>query len=213
MKHAFICINGILSDPGDSEGWTDRAVTWLHVRTEARAEKFEYASGALTRRLRQQARAKSIAKMARFYFAAGFEVSFIGHSNGGDLFERVLALLQPDFRNLRWKVRSAHLFAPACDGEQAVRALRDGALGTLFLYGSQRDKALALATRSRRYFGWMGLGYGDLGHRIPAFAAAHADLPIIAHNDDGHEHGTWFTRGLEFEATMRRVARNESLLP
>lgn len=213
MKHAFICINGILNNPGDAEGWTDRAVTWLHLRTGVKAEKFEYATGALTRRLRQQWRAEAIAKMARFYFAAGFEVSFMAHSNGGDLFERVLDLLREDFRNMGWKVRSAHLFAPASDGTEAVRALRDGDLGTLFLYGSTADKALALAAQSRRWFGWVGLGYGDLGRRIPAFAAGHADLPVIAHNDDTQEHGTWFTRGPDFEATMRRVARNESLHP
>jgi hypothetical protein len=34
----YILINGILNWPGESDGWTDRGVTWLNLHTEAKAE-------------------------------------------------------------------------------------------------------------------------------------------------------------------------------
>ena len=197
----FICINGILTWPGDAEGWTDRAVTWLNLHTEGKAEKFEYATGALTRRLWQDYRAQAIARMASFYVQAGYEVVFIAHSNGCDLVARVLKILWPV------KIRSAHLFAAATDDEPLGHSLRSGQLGRLHLYGSANDKALQFAGISRKLVGWAGLGYGNLGIRIEQFAA---DYPNVeAHPDDEKGHGTWLERGENFERSMRAVLENE----
>lgn len=202
-RRAWICINGILTNPGDAEGWTDRAVTWLNLHTEGKAEKFEYATGALTRRLRQAWRAEAIARMCSFYIRGGYEVVLIGHSNGADLIERVLPLLWPA------TVHSAHLFAPACDGDKLRHALIEGAqLGTLHLYGSANDRALQLAALTQRFLGIVGLGYGDLGRRVEAFAGT--TPRTVAHNDDSQGHGTWFTRGEPFERTMRAIVENDA---
>jgi hypothetical protein len=201
----FICINGILTNPGDADGWTDRAVTWLNLHTAGKAEKFEYACGALTRRLRQDWRAQAIARMARFYAEAGFQIVLIAHSNGADLVERVLGLLWPD------EIRAAHLIAPACDGEQLAHSLDVGQLGALHLYGSENDSALHAARISRAFFGWLGLGYGDLGLRVLPFAHEHPRA--IAHDDHTQSHSSWFERGESFERTMRAIITHEFTRP
>lgn len=200
-RRVFICVNGILTNPGESDGWTDRAVTWLHIRTEARAEKFEYACGALTRRLRQQWRAEAISRMANFYFLAGYEVSLVGHSNGCDLIARVLALRDHRFR-------SVHLFAAAADWQPFSLALHVGRVGRVHLYVSARDRALQLAGVTRVLGGWAGLGYGSLGREVPAAALANPAVTVTRHDDYGH--GTWFERGDRFEATMQLILTHES---
>lgn len=197
-RRVWICINGILARPGDAEGWTDRAVTWLHLRTGDQAEKFEYAAGPLTRRLRQQWRAEAIAKMCGYYLRAGYEVSFVAHSNGADLVERVLTM--PVVRPAR--IRSVHLFAPACGGT----VFRDPPTAALHLYGSPYDRALALAGLSRRLLGWAGLGYGDLGRRLWEFRGRPR---VHVHEDPAQGHSTWFARGLPFETTMARLLEND----
>lgn len=207
MKRVFILVNGILTWPGDSEGWTDRGVTWLQTRTTARAEKFEYACGAILRRLRQQSRAEAIAKMAAYYQQAGFAVSLVGHSNGCDLVARVLALrcfgssfLQP--------IESVHLFAAATD-ERAIHAGLDHAdVRRVFVYWSSHDRALHLARISRRLFGWAGLGYGSLGLN-PGALRHRTNVKLIAR--PAYDHSTWFERGHHFEATMQLIADNEGL--
>ncbi len=201
----FICVNGILNNPGESDGWTDRAVTWLNLRTPAKAEKFEYATTALLRRWHQQARADAIAKMARFYQLAGYELVFIGHSNGCDLIERVL-------EHTTLPVRSVHFFAPACDGETLHRALQLGHVARAFLYGSPFDRALEFARISRELLGWIKiggapLGYGSLGLQVAEFALQHPT--VTAHEDDLATHSSWFERGLPFENTMGEILRNE----
>jgi hypothetical protein len=203
LRTAWICVNGILTNPGDAEGWTDRAVTWLNLHTAGKAEKFEYAAGALTRRLRQAWRAEAIARMASFYIRGGYDVVLIGHSNGADLIERVLPLLWPA------TVKSVHLFAPACDGHALAHALIEGAqLGTLHLYGSANDRALRVAHLSQKLFGWLGLGYGDLGLNVDEFAGRTPNA--YAHRDDRQNHSSWFERGESFERTMRQIIANES---
>lgn len=202
----FICVNGILNNPGSSEGWTDRAVTWLNLKVaHAKAEKYEYGTTAALRRWHQQSRAEGIAKMARFYLRAGFEITFLCHSNGCDLLERVLELLTET-------VRSVHFFAPACDGESLARALQSGRVVRAFLYGSKNDRAMALASFSRALLGWIKvggapLGYGDLGGRVAEFALEHPTATAI--EDDGQTHSSWWARGLPFETTMRAIVRHE----
>jgi hypothetical protein len=203
QPRVWICINGILTRPGDAEGWTDRAVTWLNLHTSGKAEKFEYAAGILTRRLNQCWRAEAIARMASFYIVEGYEVSLIAHSNGGDLVERVLGLLWPA------KIVSAHLFAPACDGVALAHAVIEGEqLGALHLYGSANDGALKLARVSRRLVGWAGLGYGDLGLRVREFAQRTPNA--FDHEDNRQSHSSWFARGESFERTMRQIVANDA---
>jgi hypothetical protein len=197
---AFICVNGILTAPGSADGWTDRAVTWLNLHTAGKAEKFEYAAGALTRRFRQSRRAQAIARMAGFYRRAGFDLVFLAHSNGCDLVERVLD-------SIGGPVRSVHFFAAASSGRQLANALSWGTCRAAYLYGSPRDRALRLARISSRLLGWAGLGYGALGLHGAEFAEMHPGA--IAITDEAQGHSSWFARGEPFERTMRRVAEFE----
>jgi hypothetical protein len=199
-RRVFICVNGILTWPGEADGWTDRAVTWLHTRTDFRAEKFEYACGPLSRRLRQQWRAEAIAKMCAYYFAAGYEVSLVGHSNGCDLIARVLALVAGE-------IRSVHLFAAATDWKAFSLALRMGRVRRAHLYVSAGDRALFFAALSRDLIGWLGLGYGSLGRDVPA--AALANSAVTVHRNDTFGHSTWFERGERFESTMQLLRSHE----
>lgn len=197
----WIAVNGILSWPGDSDGWTDRAVTWLHIHTDSRAEKWEYTAGVATRRIHQGDRADAIATMVRFYVGAGYEVSFIAHSNGADIVERVLELIAPI------RIRTVHLVAAASDGERLKRAIADGQVGWVHLYGSANDRALKLAATSTKLLGWLGLGYGSLGLNVDD-AAAHMRR-TTAHRDDSQGHSSWWRRGYDFERTMRLIRANE----
>lgn len=198
MKRVFICVNGILNRPGDSEGWTDRAVTWLHTRTRFHAEKFEYAAFMLTRRIRQQARAEAIARMTDYYFAAGFDVNFVGHSNGCDLIARVMALRpQREFGHL-------HLFAAATEWT----ALAPSRFRHATLYVSAGDRALRLARLTRTLGGWAGLGYGDLGRIVPPEAAADPRVAVVRRDD--LDHSDWLRRGERFETTMQLLTIHEN---
>lgn len=218
-KHVFVAINGILARPGESEGWTDRAVTWLNSRTPYKAEKFEYAAGALTRRLRQQARARKIATMLAYYERADYEITLIGHSNGADIIARVLALRAKAPWYFKYPIHSAHLFAPAADWEDYRDALDRVNLLALHLYGSEADWALKFARVSRVLVGWMGLGYGSLGLKADdveyndrAQRLAEGKMPRVHdHSIDSYGHSTWFRRGEIFEATMNKVWRNTFL--
>ncbi len=207
---AFVFVNGIINWPGAHDGWTDRAVTWTNCCSPHKAEKWEYAAGAITRRLLQQDRAIKIATMMRYYEAAGFDVVLVGHSNGGDIIARVLALRNGEPWYFQHQVRSAHLFAPAADAADFRRALKDGDLARLFIYGSANDRALQLAGVSRTLFGWAGLGYGTLGLAPEPFA----DLPnVIVTRRDDYGHSDWFNKGDNFESTMLALHRNDRNSP
>lgn len=204
----FVFVNGILTRSGAHDGWTDRAVTWTNSRTAHKAEKWEYTTGALLRRLRQQDRAEKIATMLAYYQRAGFHVSLVGHSNGCDIIARVLALRGQEPWYFLDTVRSAHLFSPAADGSDFARALDEADLGRLHIYGSANDKALQFGAWSRRLFGWAGLGYGSLGlESCPLLGRKN----VFTCRRDEFGHSTWFDKGEQFEATMQQIHTAENL--
>lgn len=206
MKTVFIYINGILTNPGDAEGWTDRAVTFTNTRTRdgVYGEKFEYATGALTRRFQQPARAAAIAKMVGFYRRAGFQrVIGVGHSNGCDILARVLT-------DLNVSLDSVHLLAPAAEPADYEQALLMNSVGRIFIYGSRADKALRFARASKKLIGWAGLGYGSLGLIGDEFAAAHPER-VTDCSDHSLGHSDWFSREAHFEPTMKIILENEGL--
>ena len=139
-RTAYIAINGILTNPGDAEGWTDRFVTWVNTRLPdgVVAEKFEYGTGPLTRRLKQRERADAICKKIGYYRRAGYRVVIVSHSNGGDLTARVL-------NDAGVEIDSAHLFAPATDDELIAQAIREGAITPSELYSDTTTRSGSLA--------------------------------------------------------------------
>jgi hypothetical protein len=172
----YILVNGILTDPGAHDAWTDAGVTWLHTRAPATE-----ASG----------------------------VVLVGHSNGAEVICRALREVEIGTRGSsslqgRHPVAEVHLIAPACEADfdrnGLNAALEYGRVGAVHVYMSGQDRALRLARWSRRLFGWLGLGYGDLGLRGPVNAAGR----VFAHREATFGHSTWFA-GAEFERTMQRI--------
>ncbi len=198
-RTCFIAINGILSNPGDSEGWTDRFVTWINTRLPdgVVAEKFEYYCSALLRRIKQRERADEIAKKVGYYRRAGYRIVLVGHSNGCDLIARVLEACGAE-------IDAAHLISPAADDDDFAEAIREGLIRRIHLYGSRNDGALRFARVTRPLIGWLGLGYGSLGLRGPEFAALFPKV-VHDHSDPAHGHSTWFQRGDCFEALMQAI--------
>lgn len=211
---AYVFINGILTLPGDSEGWTDRAVTWINTRTADKAEKWEYAAGPILRRVKQQERAEKIATLCAFYERTGYQVVLVGHSNGCDIIARVLKLRGVKPWYFTRPIRSIHLFSPAADAADFLLALEAESVGRVFIYRAGQDRALALGQWSRRLLGWAGLGYGSLGLASDDDTAGLEleyrpgvtvyDVPEFGHSD-------WFTRGEQFERTMVHLDRAEAV--
>lgn len=195
-RTCYIAINGIHSNPGDSEGWTDRFVTWVNTRMPdgVVAEKFEYSCSAILRRMKQRQRADEISKKVGYYRRAGYRVVLVGHSNGCDLIARVLECCGAE-------IDAAHLIAPAADEEDFAQAIREGLIRRIHIYGSKNDSALKFAKSTRPLISWMGLGYGSLGLRGSEFEEMFPEV-VHSHMDDTCGHSTWFQRGQRFESLM-----------
>lgn len=206
----FVFVNGILNWSGAHDGWTDRAVTWTNSRTPHKAEKWEYSTGALTRRLLQQSRAEKIATMLAFYERRDFEIVLVGHSNGCDILARVLALRTAEPWYFTRPIRAAHLFSPAAEAKDFENALIGGDVERLHLYGSANDTALKLGRVSRIALGWTGLGYGTLG--LEAQPLAEFPNVFVTRRDD-FGHSTWFEKGAHFETTMTLLHHRDANPP
>jgi len=215
-RTVYIAINGIRTNPGDAEGWTDRFVTWVNtvLPDGVYGEKFEYYTSALLRGFRQRLRAKQIAKMVGYYTRAGYRVVLVGHSNGCDLIARVLHLAKPESDELPadlkkdLKIDCAHLISPAADEESFADAVRNKLVRCIHIYGSKNDGALRFAQVTRPLIGWLGLGYGSMGLRGREFAAMFPDV-VQDHSDDSHGHSTWMQRGPNFEEMMLAISAHD----
>lgn len=199
----YLAINGIHSDPGAADGWTDRFVDWMHTQRGAGiyvAEKFEYYTNFALRWFRQRARANAIAATVNARRRAGYRVVLVGHSNGCDLIGKVLTDTGAD-------VDACHLFAPATDEECFIDAMARGTVRRIHTYGSRNDSALKLAGFSKLALGWAQLGYGSMGLRCHEFAAQFPGV-VFDHSNDKFGHSTWF-EGPRFDATMRLLAAND----
>jgi len=202
-KRVYIFVNGILNDPGSADGWTDRAVTWTNIHSDACGEKYEYACGALTRRLFQQRRAEKLAKMIDYYAHAfgRWDVVMVGHSNGCDVILRTLQLTNAPIAEL-------HLVAAACEADFELNGLgnriRSGQIRQVYVYMGGRDTALQWAQISGRLLRPFGLGYGSLGRTGPVnrpelFSSA---VETIVEPEFGHS--SWFEKA-NLENTMDEI--------
>ena len=199
MKRLIAFIPGINAFPGDLAGWTDRAASWTHIHTDARAEKCEYLAFPLTRRLFQQFRAGKIARMLERYFLSGkySELDLVGHSNGCDI---ILRVLEQTF----FHVNRVHLIAGACEADFEKNGLNDklntGRIGKVFVYWGDRDYAMDIAALTAPILGLFGFGYGTLGWHGPL---NHIPGVIKRHRSD-FNHSTWF-KPEHFDSTMKMI--------
>jgi pimeloyl-ACP methyl ester carboxylesterase len=194
----YLFINGILTLSDGRNAWPDRAVTWTESQFAQLAEKYEYFSGALTRRIFQAARVRECAQLLRQY--AGHDLIVVGHSNGADIVCRLL-------QTTPIEIAEVHLLAPAADADFERNGLNEalltGRLGRVHLYGSHNDRALQLAQVSE-CLGFLGLGYGALGRTGPKNVDDRiADRVQQVWRDD-FDHSTWFSPA-QFAATMNLI--------
>lgn len=207
-RTVFICVNGILTDPGDAYGWTDRAEEWINAQgCEVRADSFEYFSGALTRRLHQAKRVAIVLDKVRFWQWHGFAIRLVGHSNGADIICRLLSVAL----ERAITIDAAYLIAAAADRELSryhiplyAAAHPDFRLHCLC---SANDRALQLARRTQ-WLRVLGLGYGTLGLEGPAidgvsFSGGKGDW-LRCKWENSFDHSTWFDPA-HFEDTMRLI--------
>jgi pimeloyl-ACP methyl ester carboxylesterase len=198
VSRIFIFVNGILNCPGDHDGWTDRAATWVNVRTKDRAEKFEYFCGPLTRRLRLNSHAQDLAHLVAQYH--DHRVVLVGHSNGCELICRAL-------RVSGVRIEDVHLISGACSPDfnrnGLAEVMESGRVQRVVVYVAGKDLPMRLAKWTGKLLGLFGLGYGTLGHRGPLNHPAGVRVVI----EPGYGHSTWFEDNVNFNKLMVNVAR------
>lgn len=181
----FLAVNGILTRPGDIDGWTDKAEDFWQSKGLL-ASKYEYGCGAATRFLFQGKRVKEVIQILR---RTSRPVVYVGHSNGCEILSRVI-------RESRYTFPAVHLFAPAvqCDFKKNGfnTALKSGRIGKLFIYGSKNDLTLKYGNRFTGWLGGFGLGYGCLGQLGPENMDISVKERVILDWRDTFGHSTWW---------------------
>lgn len=184
--------------PGD---WADRAASWMRAQGHE-AECYEYFSTAIFRRW-MGAQNKRV-DACREILKGRTGVTLVGHSNGGDIICRLLKKCP------QMVFESVHLIAPAVTADFRRNGLNEalisGQVDQLFVYGSENDRALWLGGASEKVFGWMGLGYGDLGRAGPKHVAPAAACRLKPDWRNAFDHSTWFV-GDHFARTMKDCLR------
>lgn len=191
----FIFVNGILTSPGDAHGWTDKAVTWVHRRSVYRAEKFEYFTPVVTRRLFQRRHAGNLSELLSNY--GHDDVVLVGHSNGCDLICSALKMSGV-------LVQSVLFFSPATDADFYKNGMNERLSSnvkhvTVFTGG--KDWAMGLAKVSQ-VFKSVGLGYGTLGLNGPKNVAVEVQDRVLHIHEPEYGHSDWFAAD-KFEKSMR----------
>ena len=157
QKTIYLFVNGITTWPGNYSNWNKRAVTYTHLRTEHRAEAFEYFCTMVTRPFREDQRAKHFARSLHEYSRAGWKIVCVGHSNGCDV-------ILDGLKRAEWpRVEAVHLVCGACEGDFSRNglnyALAAERVGRVWVYNAEKDWALPLAHTLPGKI----LGYGTLG--------------------------------------------------
>ena len=203
-RRLYLFVPGILQKPEGDNDWADVAVRWVDRNTPHVADAYEYRSGALNRFAGQAKRVADVVELlARL--PRDMEVTGVGHSNGCDILLRALQ------ERARVRFRSLHLIAAAAerdfDKNGLNRAIADGRLGRLYLYGSRKDGALLAARLTqRRTLRLFGLGYGDLGRRGPTNMDRGVWQFVDCRWENDYGHSTWLD-GAHFADTMTLCLR------
>lgn len=198
-RKTFILINGILNNPESVEAWTDEAESWIQNNTNFSADRMEYKSGVLTRRIYQNARVENLEKMVSR--ATSDKVILVGHSNGCDIIQRFLN------RGII-AVHQVHLIAAAseCDFKKngLNKALHNLRVREIFIYCSKRDRALQRAKTTSKWLKWIGLGYGYLGLDGPKNVDLSLNDRVHVCFENTYDHGTWFQES-QFDKTLKLI--------
>ena len=198
-QRIYIFINGIRTRPSDVQGWTDRAETWIETNTKYKGTKFEYKSGAITRRFGQEKRVDDLETIVKGFL--GEKVILVGHSNGCDIINRLV-------KRALFRFEEIHLIGAASEKDFEKNgfnlALRSERVKRIYVYWSKNDEALKTAKLSTRLFGRFGLGYGYLGLVGPENVDPLFRSRVCSFEHD-FDHSDYF-RGGNFEETMKLIS-------
>lgn len=202
MKVTYLFCNGILTKPGVIGNWTVRACEWVNQQTKFSADRYEYASDAIFRRIGQEQRVKDLQTVVQ-RLSTG-DIILVGHSNGCDLIERLVR------RNVHY-FKEIHLIAAASENDFRKNgyneALKKKSVGEVYVYHSPLDEALKQAKWSTRLFGWMGLGYGYLGLVGPKYINKQIQFKVKS-IERPFGHSEWFADA-NFDETMKLVTHSK----
>jgi predicted alpha/beta hydrolase family esterase len=184
-------INGILTLPGKSRGWTDRAVTHAHLDLDMHAEKLENFSGVFTRMLFQRKRARFVARIANKYLDQGCIVYLRGHSNGCDTIRRALS-------HITAPIEAVQLVAPEVDSDFERNGfnqlLRDKKVQRLLVCWGPNDRALKVARHFHKFLNVLGNAYGVLGLTGPINVAPDVRPQVTSVANVQFNHGDWLAK-------------------
>ena len=211
--HTFFLTNGILTNPGALYDWQDNAERYIEVHTGFQAIRYEYKAWPITRRLSQGRHIREFASTLRYYVThSKNKIHAVNHSNGCEI------ALQALKKYPSLKIDTLHLIAPAVDADCTRNGINDIVLpkdlpqvNRIFLYVSADDEILKIATWSKKVFGWMGLGYGDLG-RVGLLDPSDLAFSRITTIDRPYLHSQWFW-SQHFSETMDLIISNANLPP
>jgi hypothetical protein len=200
MKHQFLVVNGILSQPSDINGWTDLFEDYYQNEGYG-CTKYEYFSGAITRFMGQGKRVQELNEIVK---RINFPLVYVGHSNGCELFGRLM-------KDTECKFEAAHLFAPAMDSDFNVNGLNYGLLADrvkkVYLYCSKKDLVLKDWASKTSFLKFIGLGYGTLGYSGPKNVLKQVDHRIDVSWNNRFNHSDWFRKNniqASFDSTLRK---------
>jgi len=200
MKHAYLVVNGILTDPSDINGWCDIFEDYYQNEGYA-CTKYEYFSGAITRFFKQGKRVKQLEEIIN---RTKSPLIYVGHSNGCELFSRLM-------KDSKCVFEAAHLFSPAMQADCNLNGITLGLLTNrvknVYLYCSRRDIVLRDWASKTSFLRFLGLGYGTLGYSGPVNVLPQIEHRVYVHWNNRFGHSDWFTKknvGESFALTLRR---------
>lgn len=156
----WILTNGVNSNPEDVKAWTDKGEDYLEENTQDDVKRYEYESWLPLRRLTQETHVDDLEFICKEASRKNKEIILVGHSNAGDLYQRLVKR-----KNLKFKF--LHLIAAANERDFNKngfnQALLDGRIEKIFCYCSKNDEALKRAKMTWSFLNLIGLGFGWLG--------------------------------------------------
>jgi hypothetical protein len=211
-----LCIPGILSDADNNFAWHAAAARKVRPMSGGRfdGDAFDYEleliKGIPIRWMPKMGRKVSeLVKVLNEF--AGTELHVIVHSNGGNMITEALKEVFSAEEPPRFHITSLHLIAPSCESDCRKNALNDAVLfdvvDQVFLYQPGRDVPVKIGHTMRFFFGWMGMGHGDLS--VAGFREVDESIAHHFHTikGDQHNHTSWLNNN-HLDATLKLVLSN-----